>query len=126
MTSRETPSISTGLHTNRSWLHWRKSTSLLSYLRSKLDLIYTVLVGLSMSICTALVSSPMLKTLGVGGIPGLSGVTGKQRLRSLSSAIVIAVAASLMVLCSLSSACRALASIVMTLVVPGILCLRYA
>jgi hypothetical protein len=38
---------------------------------SKLAPICTVLVGLSMSICTTLASLPVLKTLGVGGIPGL-------------------------------------------------------
>jgi hypothetical protein len=100
--------------------------SSLSYLGSKLAPVCIVLVGLSMSICTALVSSFVLKMLGVGGIPGLSGVVGKRKLSSLSSTVVTTVAASSRLLYSQLSACRALASTVMTPMGPRILILRYA
>jgi hypothetical protein len=78
-----------------------------------------------MLICTALASSPLMTTLGVGGIPGLSGVAGKQRLSYLSFAVAAAAAASLRLLYSQSSACRASALAVMTPVGPRILSLKY-
>jgi hypothetical protein len=73
---------------------------------------------------TALVSSCVLKTLDIDGIPGLSSAMGNQRLSSLSSAMVTATAASSMLLYSQSSACRALASTVMTPIGPRNLSLR--
>jgi hypothetical protein len=124
-TSWETPDISVGLNANRSQLHWRKSTSSLSYLGSKLAPIHTVLVESSMPICTTLASLSVLKMPGVGGIQGLSGVAAKRRLSSLSSAMATAAAASSRPRCSQSSGCHALALIVMTLAGLGILCLRY-
>jgi hypothetical protein len=70
VTSRETASISVGLHANMSLLHWRKSMSLFSYLGSKLVPICMVLAGFSALICMTLVSSSTLKMLDVGGILG--------------------------------------------------------
>jgi ethanolamine utilization microcompartment shell protein EutL len=67
-----------------SLLHRRKSTSLLSYLGSKLASICTVLVGSPASICMALASSIALKALDVGGMAGLSDAKGTQRLSSLN------------------------------------------
>jgi hypothetical protein len=124
VTSRETPDISIGLRANMSLLHWRKSMSSLSYLGSKPTLICMVLVGFLASICMPLASSSILKTLDVRGISGLSGVMGSQRLNSLSSTVVIEVAASSTLLCSQSSARCVLASAVMIPVGPVILSLR--
>jgi hypothetical protein len=70
MTSRETPNISTGLHTNMSLLCWSKSMSSLSYLGFKLAPICTVLAGSPASICTALVSSSALKAPNIRASPG--------------------------------------------------------
>jgi hypothetical protein len=100
--------------------------SWLSYSGSKLAPICTVLVGLSMTIFTALVSSPILKMPGVWGIPGLSGVTGKWRLSSLRTAAVTVAVPNSSLLYSQYTACHALASTVMTPIGPRILSLRYA
>jgi hypothetical protein len=99
--------------------------SSLSYLGSKLALICTVLAGFPVLIYTALASSSTLKMLNVGGISEPSSAMGNRRLSSLNSAVVTAVAASSMLLCSQSSARYVLASTVMTLAGPGILSLRY-
>jgi hypothetical protein len=124
VTSREAPSISVGIHTNRSLFCWRKSTSSLSYFGSWLAPICMVLAGCSMSICTTLASSSALKASDVEGIPGLSGITGNQKLSSLSSAVATTVVASSMLLCSQSSAHCVWSSIVMIPTSPGILSLR--
>jgi hypothetical protein len=87
-TSRDTPIVSAGLHVNMSLLHWRKLTSSLSYLGSRLAPICKVLAGFSVLMGTAVASSSALKMLDVGSIPGLSDVVGNQRLCSLSSTAV--------------------------------------
>jgi hypothetical protein len=98
--------------------------SSLSYLGSKLALIYTVLARFPASICMALASSSVLKTLDVNRISRLSGAMGIQRLSYLSSAMVTMVVASSLLLCSQSSARCILACTVMIPVGPVILSLR--
>jgi hypothetical protein len=98
--------------------------SLLSYFESRLAPICVVLAWFLASTGTTLASSSALKMPDVGGIPGLSGAMGNQRLSSLNSTAAIVAAAGSMLLCSQSSTCRALASTVMTPVGPGILSLR--
>jgi hypothetical protein len=97
--------------------------SSLSYLWSRLALIYMVLAWSPASICMALASSATLKELDVGGMVGPSGAEGACRLSSLNSAMAVA---SLMLTCSQSSTRCALASTVMTPVGLGILSLRWA
>jgi hypothetical protein len=118
VTSWETPGISSGLHANISLLCWRKSTSLLSYLRPKLAPICMVLARSPASICMYLASSSVLKMADVVGIARLGGTVGIRRLSSLSSAV------SSMLSYSQSSARCVLATMVMTPVGPGILSLR--
>jgi hypothetical protein len=60
--------------------------SSLSYLRSKLALICLALAGSPVMIGAAMASSSAMKAPDVGGITGLSGAVGNQRLSSLSSA----------------------------------------
>jgi hypothetical protein len=124
MTSWEMPDISTGLHANISLLHLRKLMSLLSYLRSKLALICMVFVGSPALICTALASSSVLKVPDVGGVVGLRGLASTWRLKSLSSTVATAAAASSRLSCSQSSVRYVLASTVMTPAGPSILSLR--
>jgi hypothetical protein len=126
LTSRKTPDISSRFHVNMSMLRWRKSTSSPSYLGSRPVPICTILVGFPTLICTALASSSTLKAPPVEGISGLSSIAGSQRLSSLSSVASIAALASSMLLYSQSSACCALASMVMTPAGPRILSLRNA
>jgi hypothetical protein len=123
-TSREMPGISTGLHANMSLLHWRKSMSPLSYPRSKLALIYMVLVGSPTSICTALASLGALKVLDVGAMARGSGVEGTRRLSSLNLTAATTEVASSMLSYSYFSTYYVLASTVITLMGLGILSLR--
>jgi hypothetical protein len=69
VTSLEMLGIFAGLHTNMSLLQWRKSTSSLSYLGSRVAPIFTVLARSPASICTALASSATLKALAMGAWP---------------------------------------------------------
>jgi hypothetical protein len=124
VTSWETPGISSGLHANISLLRWRKSTSLLSYLRPKLAPICMVLARSPASICMYLASSSVLKMANVVGIARLGGTVGIRRLSSLSSAVATVAAASSMLSYSQSSARCVLATMVMTPVGSGILSLR--
>jgi hypothetical protein len=71
VTSRETPGIFAGLHTNMSLLSRRKSMSSLSYLASKLVPIYMVLAGSPASIFMALASSSILKMSDAVGLARL-------------------------------------------------------
>jgi hypothetical protein len=79
VTSRGTPDISTGLHTNMSLLCWGKLTSSPSYLGFRLFPIWTVLVGSSMSICIYLASSTALKVLDEVGMVRLVEGGGTRR-----------------------------------------------
>jgi hypothetical protein len=96
MTSWGTPNISSGLHTNISLLHQRKSMSSPSYLGFRLAPIWTVLAGSSTSIYTALASSATLKALDDAGMVGPVKGGDTWRHNSLSLVVVTMVAASSM------------------------------
>jgi hypothetical protein len=104
VTSRETPDISSGLHTKMSLLHRRKSTSSPSYLGLKPAPIWTVWVGSSTSICTALASSATLKVSNEEGMVRPIEKGGLLRHSSLSSVVATVATASSILFCSQSNA----------------------